>query len=210
MRKHAIVTAATAAALLLGALPVQAYEAGDWLLRVGAGYVDPKSGNGDIAAVEGGAAVVFNGTYFFTPNLALEVLAATPFSHDIEADGSNPLSIPGGTKLGETKHLPPTVSVQYHFMPDGTFHPYAGIGLNYTLFFDEDTTGPIAGTDLDLDGSFGLALQLGADVDINDQWILNFDLRWIDIDTDADLDGAELETVEIDPMVYSVTLGYRF
>ncbi len=210
MRKHAIVTAATAAALLLGALPVQANEAGDWLLRVGAGYVNPKSGNGDIAAVEGGAALVFNGTYFFSPNLALEVLAATPFSHDIEADGSNPLGISGGTKLGETKHLPPTVSMQYHFMPGRAFRPYAGIGLNYTLFFDEDTTGPIDGTDLDLDGSFGIALQLGADVDINENWYLNFDLRWIDIDTDAELDGAALETVEIDPTVTSVTLGYRF
>lgn len=203
MRKHAIVAAATAAALLVGALPSQAYEAGDWLFRAGAGSIDPKSDNGDVVSVESGTTLVFNGTYFFTENWALEVLASAPFSHDIELED-------GGTKVGETKHLPPTVSVQYHFLPDGDFHPYVGAGLNYTLFFDEDTSGPLEASDLDLDNSLGLAAQVGADYDINEKWFVNFDVRWMDIDTDAELDGVEVETVEIDPLVYSLTVGWRF
>jgi len=132
----------------------------------------------------------------------VEVLAALPFSHDIElADG--------GTRVGETKHLPPVVSLQYHFPVDGAFSPYAGVGLNYTLFFDEETAGPIAGTDLDLDASFGVAAQLGFDYQVTEKLFVNLDARWIDIDTDAKLDGEALETVEIDPLVYSLTLGWR-
>lgn len=194
------------AGLALISMPVQAYEKGDMLLRVGAGMVDPTSDNSDIVDVDDGVSLIFNGTYFLSPNLGLELLAAAPFSHDIElkADGS---------KVGEAKHLPPTLSLQYHFNTDAAFRPYVGAGLNYTLFFDEDTTGALSGTDLDLDASFGLAAQLGADFDISDTMFLNFDIRWMDIDTDATVsDGVtSLEIdVEIDPMVYSIALGWRF
>ncbi|MGI9247704.1 MAG: OmpW/AlkL family protein, partial [Woeseiaceae bacterium] len=81
---------------------------------------------------------------------------------------------------------------------------------NYTLFFDEDTTGPLAGTSLDLDDSVGLAAQIGADFEVSEKMSVNFDVRWIDINTDAELDGAALEEVEIDPMVYSLTAVWKF
>lgn len=192
-----------AAAVIVFSSVANAYEKGDWLLRVGVGNVDPKSSNGDIADVDSGTALVFNGTYFFTPNLGLEVLAATPFSHDIKLAAD-------GTKVGEAKHLPPTFSLQYHFDTASAFKPYAGAGVNYTLFFDEDTEGPLAGTSLKLDDSFGLAAQLGADYDVSDTMFVNFSVRWIDINTDAELDGVALEEVEIDPLVYSLTLGWKF
>jgi outer membrane protein len=180
-----------------------AYEQGDWLVRVGVGHVDPKSSNGDVAKVDSGTALAFNGSYFFTPNVAFEILASTPFSHDIKlADG--------GAKVGETKHLPPTFSLQYHFDTGGAFKPYVGAGLNYTLFFDEETEGPLNGLSLKLDDSFGVAAQLGADFDVSDTMFVNFDVRWIDINTDAELDGVALEEVEIDPMVYSLTIGWKF
>ena len=192
-----------AATLALLAGPAQAYEKGDMLLRVGAGNVDPKSDNSAIADVDSGASLVFNGTYFFSPNLAIEVLAAAPFSHDIKLDAD-------GSKVGETKHLPPTVSLQYHFLSDSGFRPYLGAGLNYTLFFDEETTGALTGTDLDLDASFGLAAQVGADFDVSDRMFLNLDVRWIDINTDASIDGGTPFEVEVDPIVYSLTLGWKF
>ena len=200
--RRTLFVAATAVVVVFSSA-ANAYEKGDWLLRVGVGNVDPKSNNGEVASVDSGTAVVFNGTYFFTPNLGFEILAATPFSHDIKLAAD-------GTKVGETKHLPPTFSLQYHFDTESAFKPYVGAGLNYTLFFDEETTGPLAGTSLSLDDSFGLAAQLGADFDISDTMFLNLDVRWIDINTDAELDGAALEEVEIDPMVYSLTLGWRF
>ncbi|MGB5490975.1 MAG: OmpW family outer membrane protein, partial [Woeseiaceae bacterium] len=182
--RRSLLAAATLAVVVLSSA-ANAYEKGDWLLRVGVGNVDPKSSNGLVASVDSGTAVVFNGTYFFTPNVGFEILAATPFSHDIKLASD-------GTKVGETKHLPPTFSLQYHFIPDGAFRPYVGAGLNYTLFFDEDTTGPLAGTSLSLDDSVGFAAQLGADFDISEKMFLNFDLRWIDINTDAELDGLPL------------------
>ena len=45
---------------------------------------------------------------------------------------------------------------------------------------------------------------------INDNWLVNFDVRWIDIETDAKLNGSALATVEIDPWVVSINAGYRF
>ena len=69
-----------------------AHEKGDWLLRVGAGMVDPDSDNGNVGGadidVDSGVSLVFNGTYFFTPNVALEVLAALPFTHDVDLEGA--------------------------------------------------------------------------------------------------------------------------
>ena len=200
--RRSLLAAATLAVVVLSSA-ANAYEKGDWLLRVGVGNVDPKSSNGIVASVDSGTAVVFNGTYFFTPNVGFEILAATPFSHDIKLASD-------GTKVGETKHLPPTFSLQYHFIPDGAFRPYVGAGLNYTLFFDEDTTGPLSASSLSLDDSVGFAAQLGADFDISEKMFLNFDLRWIDINTDAELDDLPLEEVEIDPLVYSLTLGWKF
>ena len=179
-----------------------AQEAGDWKIRSGPYVVDPKSDNNDVVNVDAGTALGINFTYFFNETWAFEVLAATPFSHDINLNG--------GDEVGETKHLPPTFSLQYHFPLDGAFKPYVGLGVNYTLFFDEELSGALAGSELDLDDSFGVAAQLGADFDLNDRWTLGANVRWINIETEAEVDGASIGDVEIDPIIYGITLGYRF
>jgi outer membrane protein len=191
------------AALALMNAAANAHESGEWLFRVGAGTVNPKSTNGDVVSVDSATTLAFNGTYMFNEHVGLEVLAALPFSHDIKLAAD-------GTMVGKTKHLPPTVSLQYHFANESAFCPYAGLGVNYTLFFDEETTGPLSGMELDLDASFGVAAQLGFDYHFSDSMLVNFDLRWIDIETDAKLDGAPVETVDIDPYVYSLMLGWKF
>lgn len=191
------------AALMIWGPYANAYEPGDWIVRVGAGTVDPKSNNGTVVSVDSGTTLVFNGTYMFSSNLGLELLAAAPFSHDIKLAAD-------GTKVGETKHLPPTLSLQYHFNTEGKISPYVGAGINYTLFFDEETTGPLQGLPLDLDPSFGVATQTGLDYAFSENMLLNFDVRWMNIETDAELDGTFLETVEIDPVVYSLTFGWKF
>jgi outer membrane protein len=88
--------------------------------------------------------------------------------------------------------------------------PCVGAGLNYTVFFDEETTAPLTGGSLQLDPSFGLALQAGVDFDIRKGWFINIDARWIDIDTSASLDGVDLGTVEIDPYALGISGGRRF
>jgi outer membrane protein len=112
-----------------------AFDQGDWLIRAGASYIDPKTNNHEIASVESETGFTFNFSYFMTDAWAVEVLAAWPYKHDIE--------LLDGTKVGSTKQLPPTVSIQYHWAPDSVFQPYVGVGLNYTNFFSQKTTGPL-------------------------------------------------------------------
>jgi outer membrane protein len=196
---------AGALALALAA-PAQAQQAGDWTFSVGAAMVAPKSGNGHLA---GGALAADVGDdwrpsitaeYWFTDNWGLEVLAATPFEHNIRLNGA---------LAGSTRHLPPTVTVQYHFNGE-KLRPFVGLGLNYTVFFDEETRGPLAGTDLDLDGSFGLAAHAGLDFVIGENRWIRVDARWIDIDTDVKVNGADVGTVNIDPLVYGVSYVWSF
>ena len=181
----------------------QAQEAGSWEIRTGPYLVAPKSDNHPVVNVDDGFALGLAFTYFYTDNWAIEVLAATPFSHDINLNAD-------GSEVGETRHLPPTVSLQYWFPTDNAFKPYVGAGINYTLFFDEETRGALEGVDLNLDGSFGLAAQVGADFELNDKWTIGANVRWIDIDSEAELNGASIGDVEIDPWVYGLTVGYRF
>ena len=85
-----------------------------------------------------------------------------------------------------------------------------GLGLNYTFFFDEGTTGALTGTKLSLKDSWGLAAQAGVDIDITPDWFVNLDVHYIDIDTKAKVNGATLGTVEIDPWVFGINIGTRF
>ena len=220
---------AAGALLALVASPALAYEAGTWVLRAGVGVVAPDSDNLVIddgidtttIDVDDGTSLTLMGTYMFTPNWGFDVLASWPFNHDINVsitDNADPGFNPLSAKIGETDHLPPTFSIQYHFLPDGTLQPYVGAGLNYTTFFNTDVEQALTDltgvTDIDLDDSFGLALQLGADWTFGNRWLVNFDLRYIDIESDLTVsdgvDSAELGTVKIDPWVYSINLGYSF
>lgn len=208
---------AAIALITLIAIPATAHEKGDWIFRAGVGVVDPKSTSfsdpdDDVAVkVDSGTSLTLNGVYMMTDNWAFEVLAAWPFKHDINLES-------GGVsaKLADTKHLPPTFSFQYHFIPDGQFQPYAGLGLNYTTFMDTNLTQAAidAGlVDIKLDDSVGVAAQIGADIMTSDRWLINIDLRWINIESDATLDDgvtAETAKIEIDPLVYSINVGYKF
>jgi len=179
-----------------------AFDPGDWLLRVGASYVSPASDNHPTVSVGSATSATVNLTYMMTDCWALELLAAYPFKHDLE--------LADGTKIGSTKQLPPTLSLQYHFRPSEKLQPYVGIGVNYTSFFDEKTTGPLAGTDLSLGDSWGLAGQIGFDYVINDKVFLNLDFRYIDIDTKASVDATSIGKVEVDPFVAGGHIGFRF
>ena len=179
-----------------------AFEPGDWLVRVGASYVSPASDNHDTVDVESATSATINLTYMMTDVWALELLAAYPFKHDLELTDE--------TKIGSTKLMPPTLSIQYHFRPTEKFQPYVGFGINYSGFSSEKTTGPLEGTKLNLGSSWGLAGQIGFDVMLNDQWFLNVDARYIDIDTKGTLDGESIGKVEIDPFIFGGHIGFRF
>lgn len=218
-RAVAALPAAVALALTAAAAPAVAYEAGDFISRFGAANVAPDSSSdsalGDIAEVDDATSVGFSGTWILNPSLGLEVLAALPFTHDIQGTGAL-----AGVTIGSTRHLPPTVSLQWYPPAVGKLQPYLGVGVNYTMFFNEKTTDDLTTalaatrTDIALDDSFGLALQVGADYALGERWLLNAAIWNIDIETEADVSAngasAAIVDVTIDPWVYMIGAGYRF
>ena len=201
---------ACALALALGAAatPVLAQSRGDWTLGVGVHAVDPKSDNGQLADgtlkvdVDTDVKPTLTFEYFVRDSLGLEVVAAWPFEHDI--------AIAGLGTVGSTKQLPPTVSLQYHFNSKGKVSPFIGAGVNYTTFFSEDTRGALDGAKLKLDDSWGLAAHAGIDFAVGERSAIRVDARWIDIDTDVELNGANIGTVNIDPIVYGAAYVMKF
>ncbi len=203
-----LLTCALALSLGAAAMPAFAQSAGDWTLGVGLHAVDPKSDNGRLAGgtlpvdVDTDVKPTLTFEYFVRDNLGIEVIAAWPFEHDIAIDGL-------GT-VGSSKQLPPTVSLQYHFNGKGKVSPFIGAGVNYTAFFSEDTRGALEGAKLKLDDSWGLAAHAGVDFAVGQRSAIRVDARWIDIDTDVKLDGADIGTVNIDPIVYGAAYVMKF
>jgi len=113
-------------------------------------------------------------------------------------------------RAAKFKQLPPTLGVNWHFMPDATWSPFVGAGINFTQVFDEKTTGPLAGTDLSIGDSWGAAAHFGIDVHVDPRWLVTIDARWIDIETTVRVNGSRVGTVSVDPWVYGVSAGYRF
>lgn len=190
----------------LTAAPLHAQSQGDWTLGLGVGWVGPKSDNGTLTVgtsafdvdVNTSVRPTITAEYFIRDNLGVEILAAWPFEHDIDLVGLG--------RAGTTKHLPPTISLNYHFPTQSAWKPYVGIGVNYTYFFDEES----ALGDLDLDGSWGVAVQAGIDYSISQTAALRANVRWIDIDTDVTLDGTPLGEAEIDPIIVQFAYVFKF
>lgn len=144
-------------------------------------------------------------TYFFSEHIAAELIVATS-PHDLKLKNSDL----GNVDLGDTMILPPTLTLQYHFTPDSKFSPYLGAGINYTLPYAEDAAGGTV-TKLKADGSFGYALQAGADYWINDNWGVNIDVKKVWVDVDASINnGAITGNVELDPWIVGAGISYRF
>ncbi|RUR30708.1 OmpW/AlkL family protein [Vreelandella nanhaiensis] len=200
-----LLTVGLAAATLAASSQAFAYGAGDFFTRVGVAKVAPKSHNGDLADgafsvdVQDKTDFAFTLGYRFHDKLGFELLAARPFEHDIALNGDN---------LASTKHLPPTLTLQYYPLggTQSQVQPYIGAGVNYTRFSDEH----LAIGELDLKNSWGAAGQVGIDLLIDDHWALNAAAWYLDINTDATINGAAAGSVNIDPVVVMGGLSYRF
>lgn len=194
-----LVAACTVALIAGASSQAFAVEKGDIIVRAGAIVADPNGDGGlnGTLTVEDNAQLGISTSYMLTNNIGVGVLGATPFEHDIKLNGN---------KIGTTKHLPPTVTVQYHFNTKGNAKPYVGAGVNYTKFFKEQST---LGS-LDLEESTGLAAEVGVDYMVNKNWGVNAAAWYMDIDSDAKLNGNALTTVEIDPWVYMIGASYKF
>jgi outer membrane protein len=136
-------------------------------------------------------------SYFFTPNWTAELVLTYPQKHTVKVDG---------TSIGSFKHLPPTLTLQYHFLPDATFSPYLGAGINYTRISSVRLD-----NDINLEkNSWGLALQAGFDVKLNRNWSINVDVKKVQIRSDVSMAGEQISRVKLDPVLFGVGVGYRF
>ncbi|MDM5077728.1 OmpW family outer membrane protein [Aeromonas media] len=186
---------------------VLAHQAGDILVRGGLAFVSPQTSSDDVLGtgeldIDSNMQLGLTLSYMLTDNWGVELLAATPFSHSV--------STPGLGEVAKVKHLPPTLMAQYYFGDaNSKVRPYVGAGINYTTFFDEEGRGALAGTDVSVDSSWGLAGQVGLDMAINDRWFVNASAWLIDIDTDVHTAVGTINT-SIDPVAFMLGVGYRF
>lgn len=194
--------------LLAAALAAPSLKAeGPWMVRLRAVSLQPANKSDAAPGIPADAIHVSNKTipevdfsYFFTKNLSAELILTVPQEHDVTLNG---------TKIGTFKHLPPTLTAQWHFLPDQTVNPYVGAGLNLTLISDVK----LASGALDLDkSSIGAAVQAGVDFKVASNCYINLDIKYVQLKSDVKVaaTGAKVTTVKVDPMLYGVGVGYRF
>lgn len=194
-----------ASALLSGSNALAGTEEGDILMRVRIIDINPQN-TGTVAARDS-VSLDIDFTYMVTNHFGIELLLNTSSEHDVVLAGTD-------LDVVSTKVLPPSLIAQYHASPNSDVRPYVGIGINYTLFFDESATDVVGGsaTDVDIDASTGLVFQAGVDFDINNDWFANIDFKKININSEATLSGVTNGTfaVNIDPVIIGVGIGMKF
>jgi outer membrane protein len=194
-----------AAALPTLASAQAAIDSGDWLVRLRATYLQSanKDSTGLDLSINDKTLPELDITRFFTPEIAAELVLTYPQKQTISA---------GGTAIGSLKHLPPVLSLQYHFTQLHVVRPYVGLGVNYTRFsdvqFDAATTAALHPSIKK--SSFGAALQAGVDVPLADGWLVNADVKKVRISTDVSSAGTKVGTFKVDPWLISVGFGKRF
>lgn len=210
-------------------------EAGDIVVRVRAAHINPSEDSslgrftsknvapapgvfaaGAELAVDSNTIPEIDFSYYITKNIAVELILATGTKHDVSVTKSAGVGI-GNQNLGEVNLLPPTLTVQWHFMPDQMFDPYVGAGINVTKFMDNSlaTTKGLVGLPIRIDHhSFGGAIQAGFDVNLKDGWLINADLKKVWIDTDVELNAGagyvKIDELDIDPWVFGIGFGKKF
>ena len=180
---------------------------------LGAGAPNSVLNSGAELQVESNTIPEVDISYYVTKNIALELILALGSKHDvnIHKNGAVGQAVSGKIGLGEVNVLPPTLTAQWHFMPDQTFDPYVGAGVNYTRFMDN---GLKLGAALPIRverHSFGPALQAGFDINLKDGWLINADVKKLWIDTDVKFKGiGKIDKLDIDPIVIGLGVGKKF
>lgn len=196
MKKLTIVAAA-ACALLSGAAFAQAE--GPWMVRARVVNIDSanKDGTGLGLTINDKVIPEVDITYFLNKNLAAELILTVPQKHRLYSNG---------TEIGTLRHLPPTLTLQYHFDAAG-FKPYVGAGVNYTHFSSVNILNGAADVKRN---SYGLALQAGVDIPVAKNVYVNLDLKKVYIGTDVSVGGKGVGSFKVDPVLFGVGVGYRF
>ncbi|MGC4079280.1 MAG: OmpW family outer membrane protein [Rubrivivax sp.] len=204
-KRTALALVALTAGLAAPMAQAQSEDSGSWIVRARALYLDSanKDSTGLDLNVDNKTFPEVDITYFWTPNLATELILTYPQKHDLKS---------GSTKIGSLKHLPPTLTLQYHFTNVQGFRPYLGAGVNYTRFSNVDFDPAVeAALKPSIDkNSWGAALNAGFDVPMGGGWLFNVDVKKVQIRTDVSSAGTKVGTFKVDPVLYSIGIGKRF
>lgn len=187
------------ALVMLGSGSVTAAVDDPWLVRarlIGVMPNDSGTNELDQISVSSNLTVEVDFTRFLTERLALELIVATT-GHSLEIQDFS---------IGSVGLVPPTLTLQYHFAPDGNARPYIGAGINYTFFYQQ--SGVV--DELDLKNSFGWDGQFGVDFTVGEKMLINLDIKYINVETDVSVEGMDLGTLEINPWVIGVGFGHRW
>ncbi len=177
-----------------------AQSAGDLVARFRVVNLDPvakETFGGNVVTINSKVIPEVDFAYYVTPNIAAELVLTVPQKQDVLLNGG---------KIGTLKHLPPTLTAQYHFTSMGAFKPYLGAGVNYTIFSSVDLP---AGLSIEK-SSLGFAYQLGADFALSKTWSINVDYKKVQIRTDLSSAGTNLGTIKVDPTLFGIGVGYKF
>jgi outer membrane protein len=204
LNKFALALTLAGSAMVPLAAQAQAQE-GPWLVRVRALHLDSrnKDTTGNDLSINNRWIPELDVSYFFTPNIATELVLTYPQKQDIRLSGDH---------IGSLKHTPPTLLLQYHFTDFGNFKPYVGAGVNWTRISDVHFAPDLnAALHPRLErSSFGAAAQIGFDYKVAQNVYLNFDVKKVDIRTDVKFNGSKVGEFKIDPWLIGVGVGYRF
>lgn len=209
MIKTVSTAALTALALAATTLPAQAQDTGTWLVRARAVHLDSanKDSTGLGLSINNKTLPEVDISYFLSPNLAAELILTYPQKQTVY------VGTLGGAVAGTFKHLPPTLTLQYHVTGLQGFRPYVGAGINYTNISSVklDGASTALGAQVDLKrNSVGLALQAGVDVPLGGGWLLNADVKKVQIGTKVLANGASIGKFKVDPLLVGIGIGKRF
>ncbi len=148
--------------------------------------------------------------YYFNKNVSVELFCCFG-STSIQGEGL----IKGAGEIAETWMFPPILTLQYHFDGMGALKPYVGAGVEWIHYFDEKVgDNGLGAAKVDLDDSFGFALQAGVDFDLGSGWSVGLDVKKVWEDTQVTWTAADGSKItadhDIDPLIATVNIGYRF
>ena len=203
--KKTVLAAALLGTMLSSAAFAQQITEGSWLVRARAVHLESSNGDSTPLGLSTNNKWLpeVDFTYFYTKNLAVELILTVPQKHTLYSNGG---------AIGTFKHLPPTLTAQYHFTDLGNFKPYVGAGVNYTRLSNVNFAPAVAAAlNPSVDkNSFGLALQVGVDIPVGNNMYLNLDVKKVQIRTDVASFGKNVGTFKVDPVLVGIGLGWRF